>query len=99
MACVLALMVLAVFFMKILFKMCKKDSRFSNSFKVMSGFIILIMLSTLFKSIEAILDLANGGMENSKIVLHVNIDGADCLKTLFIGDNNWLSIIADSCLS
>ena len=65
----------------------------------MSGFIILIMLSTLFKSIEAILDLADGGMESTKIVLHVNIDGADCLKSFFIGDNNWLSIIADSCLS
>ena len=64
----------------------------------MSGFIILIMLSTLFESIEAILDLANGGMESSRIVLHVNIDGADCQKTLFIGDNAWLSIIADSCL-
>ena len=92
-------MVLGVFFIKILIKMCTKDSRFSNSFKVMSGFIILIMLSTLFESIEAIVDLADGGIDSSKIVLHVNIDGADCQKSLFIGDNNWLSIIADSCLS
>ena len=68
-----AFIVLAFLFMRILCRMCDKESRFSNSFKTMAAFIILLMLSSLFQAVEGIIDLLDKDYMND-VQVYVQVD-------------------------